>query len=117
MKTKSILWMGSATVLACDGKCDKAWGITMRPKIDMSEDPDDVAYLADCELGDAPKDPGTYEGGYAKPKSPDEMNRWCSRECERSDVKSSLDRIHLTDWSHRRFNQPWKHGITPNRKD
>ena len=117
MNTKSILWMGKDMVLACDGKCDKAWGFNTRPKNQMSEDQDDVVYLADGELDKAPKDPGTYEGGHGKPKSPDEMNKWCARECERSDMASSLDRIHLADWSQRLFNQPWKHGITTHRKD
>ena len=114
MHTKTIQWFGNAMVLACDGNCCKAWGVMSRPKQDLSADPDDVAYLADGELGDAPADPGTYEGGCAKPASPDGMNRWCARECERSDMKATVDKLALPDYSARRFNQPWKHGETPN---
>ena len=54
MHTKTIQWFGRAMVLACDGNCAKAWGISQRPKLELSADPDDVAYLADHELGDAP---------------------------------------------------------------
>lgn len=109
MHTKKIEWMGYRKVLACDGKCNKAWGISNRPKLSLSDDPDDVAYLADGELGEAPKDPGTYEGCSAKPPSPAHMNKWCTRECERSDFSDSALAIKLPDWSKRCFNQPWKH--------
>lgn len=97
-------------VLACDGNCSKAWGITSRLKTQLGADDDDVVYLADGELGQAPADPGTYEGGCAKPSSPQDMNRWCSRQCERSDMASTVDGLKLRDWSARLLNQPWKHG-------
>ena len=114
MHTKTIQWMGRTIVLACDGNCGKAWGITQRPKQPLGDDPDDVAYLADGELGDAPADPETYEGGCAKPASPGGMNRWCARECERSDMAATVDKLVLPDYNVRLFNQPWKHGKTPN---
>lgn len=103
-------------VLACDSNCGKAWGISQRPKVNLSDDPDDVAYLADGELGSAPFRPGTYEGGCTKPRGPDGMNKWCARECERSDMAETVDKLALPDYSARLFNQPWKHGMTPNAK-
>jgi hypothetical protein len=114
MHNKTIQWMGHPMLLACDGNCNKAWGVMSRPKLKLSADPDDVAYLADGELGDAPADPGTYEGGCAKPASPDSMNKWCARECERSDMAPTADKLALPDYSARMFNQPWKHAKTPN---
>lgn len=96
--------------MACDGQCRKAWGINGRPHEDFDPaDPDDYAFLADSELGDAPKNPGTYEFGEAKPAGPHEMNRWCARECERARTGHPDDDIELPDFSVRRFNQPWKH--------
>ena len=114
MHTKTIQWAGRSMVLACDGKCSKAWGISQRPKEQLGADDDDVAYLADGELGEAPHSPGTYEGGCTKPRGPEGMNKWCARECERSDIGSTVDRVTLHDWSQRCVNQPWKHGKTPN---
>ena len=70
--------------VTCDRKCNKAWGINTRQRIRLSEDESDWAYVADHELGNAPADPGTYEGGVAKPSSPDEFpQKWCVRACER----------------------------------
>jgi hypothetical protein len=64
--------------VACDGKCKKAWGRNTRPR-----NPDDT-FKQDRELGIAPLDPGTYEGGYAKPvRAKYFPNKWCVRECER----------------------------------
>lgn len=114
MRTKTIQWMGRSMVLACDGKCSKAWGVSQRPNEQLGADDDDVAYLADGELGDAPTSPGTYEDGCTKPRGPDDMNKWCARECERSDMASTVDSLSLHNWSQRFVNQPWKHGKTPN---
>lgn len=82
----------------------------------LSDDPDDYAYLADDEVGTAPIDPGTYEGGHAKPLPDSEkMNKWCVRECERSTLYGRIERAKkqqpkiLPDFSKRLFNQPWKH--------
>lgn len=109
--TKQITWFGRPVTLACDGKCGKAWGITMRPRVQFDEtDPDDSAMLADYEVGLAPADPQTYEGGCAKPASPAEMNRWCSRQCERSSLFEPGEPISVKRFEARRFNQPWKHG-------
>lgn len=41
---KRILFCGRQQILACDGRCDKAWGINGRPRHyfgDPDEDPDD----------------------------------------------------------------------------
>lgn len=109
MHIKTIQWMGQQVILACDGNCCKAWGISQRQKQELSADPDDVSYLADGELGAAPADPGTYEGGCAKPSSPAGMNRWCARECERSSMAATVAALKLPDYSARLLNQPWKH--------
>lgn len=72
--------------LICDGVCSKAWGINLRPRVSIDPDnEDDYAYLADGELDVAPADPGSYEGGYAKPVD-GQHNKWCVRECERSSI-------------------------------
>ena len=110
MHTKQIRWCGREATLACDGKCSKAWGLNSRPKVEFDpKDPDDVAWLADGELGEAPADPGSYEGGNGKPAGPHEMNRWCSRECERSQIVERGEAVQLRDFSQRIYNQPWKH--------
>jgi hypothetical protein len=108
--TKQITWFGRPVTLACDGKCGKAWGITKRPNVRFDEnEPDDSAMLADHEVGLAPADPQTYEGGCAKPTSPAEMNRWCSRQCERSSLFEAGEPVKVKRFDQRRYNQPWKH--------
>lgn len=93
MLTKDIIFFGQPCTLACDGICDKAWGINGRPR-DSSE-----LMLADDELGTAPDDPGTYEGGQGK--DPQSLNKWCARECERSTVVDQGGPIELSDFSER----------------
>lgn len=79
-----FLYFNKSCAGYCDGMCNKAWGICNRPKRQLSDDPDDYEYLSDNELGEAQIDPGTYEGGYAKPLvQPTIHNKWCVRECER----------------------------------
>ncbi|GAA0271067.1 hypothetical protein LNAOJCKE_0893 [Methylorubrum aminovorans] len=113
MIARQIVYFGQPAVVICDAKCGKAWGINCRPRVTLSDDPDDYAYLADDELGEAPSDPGTYEGGDAKPTEPSErLNRWCVRECERcamSKPGKATETIAARDFSRRDFNQPWKH--------
>jgi len=115
MKQKKINWFGTECTLACDGLCNKAWGVNHRPReyFDPNE-PDDMALHADGELGEAPEDPGTYEGGFAKPDpsqvgAGEGMNKWCSRECERSTIAKPGEPIQLRDLTQRLYNQPWKH--------
>lgn len=106
-----ITYFGKPARVLCDRKCGKAWGISNRPQIEFDpDDPDDIAYLADDELGEAPADPGTYEGSHAKPLTPDAFpNKWCVRECERCVMVEPGEAFKLPDFSRRRYNMPWKH--------
>ena len=113
MHTKQIVWFERQVTLACDGNCSKAWGVSVRPKESFDKDePDDFAFLADAELGEAPDDPGTREGGHMKPAGPRHMNKWCSRECERSGIFEAGVQVEVRDFSRRRYNQPWKHTVS-----
>ena len=101
--------------VGCDEKCNKAWGIMFRPKEQLSDDDDDVVYLSDDELGDAPENPPIWEGGDGKPTCDSEkMNKWCVRQCERCEMTEygkPNEPLIYKDWGVRRYNQPWKHGV------
>ena len=87
MIVKRLVFFGQPATHACDGKCNKAWHNGGRPQVQLSDDIDDYAYLADDELGDAPAVTDITEGGQNKPldaKGPDHINKWCVRECERA---------------------------------
>jgi hypothetical protein len=99
-----IVYFGRPARVECDGMCEKAWGISSRPSISLSDDPDDVVYLADGELGDAPSDPGTYEGGHGKPFHPLRHNKWCVRQCERSAISRPDESKRPHDFRRRLFN-------------
>lgn len=105
-----ITYFGQQAKVNCDRKCNKAWGINNRPKVQLSANEDDYAYLADGELGTAPVDPGTYEGGEAKPLSPDEFpTKWCVRECERSNMSEPgqyMLPLTIKRFDERRYNIP-----------
>jgi len=105
---KIIQYLGQPCKVACDEKCTKAWGINRRPFELVSESPWDIVWLSDNELGDAPDDPGTYEGWQAKPVYPSQIpNKWCVRECERcvrSKPGESDNPITLKDWTQRVYN-------------
>jgi len=123
---KRIVFFGKDCVLACDGKCRKAWGINGRPELFFIEegaspralrggeeppDWDDHVDVADGMLGDAPADPGTSEGGHGKPcademTDPARMNKWCARECERSVVVGVGEPIALPDMERPTPNMP-----------
>jgi hypothetical protein len=110
MLISRVNWGGDALII-CDTNCEKAWGVNHRPRIYL-DDPDQLVYpnrlfhtpeqnptadynewdmdntvfLSDAETGKAPDNPGTYEGGDAKPLGvPKKHNKWCLRECERSE--------------------------------
>lgn len=104
--SKSITFSDQPAVLACDHNCSKAWGRDNRPKVQIDpNNQDDFAYLADSELGEAPEDPGTYEGGAAKPLSDVELlNKWCARACERCVMQEPGTTITLPDFSNRVYN-------------
>ena len=113
LEPKLIIYFGKPAKVNCDRKCNKAWGINNRPQLQLSDDEDDIVYLADDELGEAPDDPGTYEGGHAKPSSPSQFpNKWCVRECERCSMSKpgeSDKPLELEDFSQRIYNMPWLH--------
>ena len=107
---KDITAYGRKMIMACDGKCDKAWGMNSREAEynDRENDPDNYEYFTDDEVGIAPEDPGTYEGGYGKPHmvKSDDMNKWCFRECERCSNSDNGDLPVLPDFSVRSNNIP-----------
>lgn len=108
MIARQITYFGQPAVVACDARCDKAWGSVTRPSEPVSDADDDVVFLADDELGEAPADPGTYEGGHAKPVSRDDrLNKWCVRACERCAMSrpgKAGEVIETRDWSRRIYN-------------
>lgn len=108
MPNRAIVYCGQNGLLACDGRCDKAWGKSQRPRLYYQEptgepralregeeprDDDDYVYASDDVLGTAPRDPGTAEGDEGKPSGEPltqadahRMNKWCARECERASL-------------------------------
>ncbi len=85
--TTHVLFCGQPVVITCDGRCDKAWGINLRPR---RSDEEDAEFLSDDELGEAPRETGHWEGGEGKPLAPVRRhNKWCARECERSEMKDA----------------------------
>lgn len=111
MIQKEIIYFGQKAIIACDEKCNKAWGINNRPKIQLDENnEDDYIWLADNELDNAPDDPGTYEGFEmcGKPQSKeDRLNKWCCRECERNFISKPGEYnkpIVLNDFDKRVYN-------------
>lgn len=112
---KIITYFGIKAKIVCDQKCNKAWGINSRPKLEFDEnEPEDYAFLADDELGKAPEDPGTYECNCGKPTDKNQIpNKWCVRECERSAISKPYEShlpLELPDFSKRFYNLPRKHG-------
>lgn len=119
MIVKQLLFFGQTRTHACDGRCDKAWGINGRPSVPSraeraamkSPECDDYAYLADDELGTAPVVTGITEGGQNKPfnaKGFDDINKWCVRECERARMSpyGQPDKVpELPDFSMRFYNR------------
>ena len=103
-----ITYFGLDAKVACDLKCEKAWGLNSRPYKQLSEDEDDKMWYADDELGIAPIDPETYEGSDAKPLSPKDFpNKWCVRECERCEMSKPYEHhkpLQLENWSKRVYN-------------
>lgn len=106
MKTE-IVYFGRRETVSCDGRCEKAWGINSRPRVQLSDDPDDYVFVGDGELGDAPDDPGTSEGFHKKPNRPTTHNKWCVRECERSTLKNALPDMENPEPNIRRNHPAW----------
>jgi hypothetical protein len=44
---KIITYFGQLAKVACDEKCEKAWGRSNRPKVQLSANEDDYAFLSD----------------------------------------------------------------------
>jgi len=122
LKTR-ITYFGQKCLAVCDRQCLKAWGTHGRsdkgtdgdglPTILYfgrdEDDFDDTVMLADSEVGIAPQDPGTYEGDEGKPEFPTYHNKWCVRECERSNIIEPGQRITYPDFSKRQYNMPSNH--------
>ena len=105
MIARAITYFEQPRILVCDGNCHKAWGQSQRPKVQLSENEDDFAFLADHELAEAPAHPDTYEGWDGKPQCLSErLNKWCARECERSVIVRANEDFSLPDFSKRWFN-------------
>lgn len=115
--SRPIIYFGKSVTLRCDGICEKSWGVDSRPKIEFDENNwDDFVFLSDSELGTAPANPGTYEGGCAKPTAYSNkgdwrnhrLNKWCSRQCERSWIDGPYPDA-PNDFSKRVYNCPALH--------
>jgi len=131
MISKQIRGYGKDLTIACDGRCDKAWGINGRPRLYFMEsaetpralkedeeprDEDDQVYIGDNELGTAPgpgETVGMSEGGHLKPSATpltngEHMNKWCFRECERGETFEAGETIVIRDLTKPRPNIPRK---------
>lgn len=97
-----IVYFGQPCVIACDAKCDKAWGMNARPTSPNSLAEDDFEYFSDDELGEAPEVSDIEEGDHNKPVYLiDAHNKWCARECERSVIIGLGEKAILPDFSQR----------------
>lgn len=101
MIQRQIRFFGEDVVLACDGRCDKAWGINGRAEVLLSDKDDDHIYVPDSALGTAGQ-PGTWEGGDGRPsdvplRDSERMNKWCARECERSGIFGPKEEVIVPD--------------------
>lgn len=105
-----IIFAGKKAKVNCDEKCEKAFGINSRPRVQLSENLDDYAFLADDELARAPADSGFSIGGIRKPiNKKDIPNKWCINECERCNMSAmgkSDEPLEVRDFSIRRHNIP-----------
>lgn len=121
---RDVLFGGQKCVVACDAKCHKAWGMNQRlqfhrdntgayRKMSNEEiedraicpDENDTMYLPDADMDEAPVEPGTWEGEDTKPVDPeDRLNKWCTRECERSVLVDRGHPITLPNFDHPVFN-------------
>lgn len=120
MLQREIVFFGRPVTLACDGRCDKAWGINGRPRTALSADPDDHVFIGDSELGTAPppgETVGLSEGGHMKPSATaldaadsDQLNKWCTRECERSVLTKPGEAVVLPNMARPRPNIPRRAG-------
>lgn len=117
MLQKDIIFFGDQCTVACDGRCDKAWGIQGRPRHRFQPedvDPDDYVYIGDDALGTAPPPYQTEiisEGLNIKPSAVAHsdgtlLNRWCTRQCERSAIVDRGDPVVVPDMRTPAWNKP-----------
>jgi hypothetical protein len=71
----NITFAGQALTAICDFKCERACGKHARPTAKLSSGDAHYAFFSDGELGAAPDEPGTEEGGCRKPDHPVRHNR------------------------------------------
>lgn len=108
-----IAFCGQQVDVACDRRCDKAWGLDLRPRKQLSEDPDDYVFTSDGELGTAPFPSDSTEGDQGKPSATSHqgpLNKWCVRQCERSVMVDAGRPVELRDFARPRPNRPNKSG-------
>lgn len=107
---KIITYFGQELKIACDEKCNKAFGIINRPRINLDEnDFDDYVFLSDDEIGEAPKKPCSMEEGNIKPSDTRlAPNNWCIQECERCEIAEINLKLKLPNFSKRVYNISWK---------
>ncbi len=110
MIQKQVRFFGKQVVLACDGRCDKAWGINGRARVLLSDKDGDDIFVPDSALGTAGP-PGTWEGGDGRPSAVpltdgERMNKWCARACERGDIYGLSEAIVLRDMENPTPNVP-----------
>jgi hypothetical protein len=120
---REIQYFGSRCLLACDGRCDKAFGINGRPRhmfVPEDIEPDDYVYLGDDHVGVAP-DPGKTatisEGDEMKPSAVPHsdaslLNKWCARECERSTIVKVGEPVELPNMQDPEPNMPYRRRST-----
>ncbi len=73
--------LGMSSSFSCDGNCDKAWGLKLRPKDQNG------LYIPDEDLQNAPSD--IKSGDFTKPQNRFQaINKWCIFECERGKIKN-----------------------------
>ena len=114
MIQKQVRFFGEQVVLACDGRCDKAWGINGRARVLLSTKDDDHVLVPDSALGAAPppgQTVGVAEGNDCKPSAVPltdggRMNKWCARECERGGIYKLSEPLSLRDLENPRTNIP-----------
>jgi hypothetical protein len=105
MITKVVAAYGRMLTLTCDNNCEKAFGIRERPYIQLDGNVDNIAWLSDDEVGIAPIDPGTDEGGHRKPTCEKEkLNKWCFRQCERCSEFNQGEEVIVKSFDKRVYN-------------
>lgn len=109
------VWIG------CDGNCSKAFGISERPRVFLSDDPDDFCYLPDQEIDQIVPDfqwQSELDNPTRWPIHP-KLCKWCVRECERSTETDwySPHKLFVWDFSKPFCNMPNLHVEENNKQE